>query len=161
MMDDYENWSKEIGCKFHVQLEIKSIYGSEERGIFTKQTVSPNSAILSIPFQSVLSLESVAATGLSFLDISLFREDDILAITLLHEKYDKGEKSFWAKHISMLPISYDSIVNYDNYELDHIVGSNLFTLAHRWKSQIEEDFNQLTSNNDIKRLGEWFNIGNQ
>ena len=141
--ESYLAWANDaLNISFAKKIVIKDMPGGE-RGIYCDEDIEPNSAIFSIPFSSLLSIKSAAGTP--FEDISDWREDDLLAILLLYEKYHKRESSFWHPHIQCIPKEYHSIINFTDDELEMIKGSNLYMTTIAWKSQIRNDFMSLSA----------------
>ena len=141
--DNYVKWTESIGAKFLQPLNIGAINKSE-RGVFCESNISKNSALMTIPFTSLLTIKSAVGTPCECL-LNCCREDDILAFLLLKEKFVLKDNSFWYTHILQLPKSYDSIPNYSEEELAWIVGSNLYYTAQSWKTQIRNDFDDFRS----------------
>ena len=155
----YIDWAKS-----HLKVEINKLKIFEqavnERGFYVEDDITLEQNILiSIPVDSLLNLDYCVYSHPIFISLlSVLREDDLLALLLLYERSLKQESKFYY-HIIILPSEYHSITNYSDDELELIRGSNLFVLAHRWKSQIATDFEDLVSfriqGNEVA-LGELF-----
>lgn len=137
----YGAWAKsEIGVNMIKELSIRDLPGGE-RGIYCEEDIEENSTIFSIPFSSLLTIQSAAGTPLE--SASIWREDDILAVLLLYEKYHRKHASFWYKHILCIPAEYHNIINFSDNELEMIKGSNLYPIATAWKTQVRQDFENI------------------
>ncbi len=91
------------------------------------------------------------------------REDDCLSLLLLYEKHDKKHESKWWKHIELLPIHYDSIIYYNDDEMELIRGTNLYVIAKVWQKQIHNDYEELSiygnQTNSFFHNSDWFTLG--
>lgn len=139
-MEEYKNWAIErLSIKFSNNLNIIDL-GEGERGVYSNENIEINTILLTIPFNSLLTINSVINTPLENIKL-LWREDDILAILLLYEKYIQKENSKWYLHIKYLPEVYHNTINFNNEELKLIEGSNLYITTINWKNQIQSDYN--------------------
>ena len=141
-MENYKNWMKDhLFARISSSMSIIEL-NNNERGIFTSQSLENHTILLTIPFNSLLSINSIISENIEIFQsiLTLWREDDILAILLLYEKYFKKENSKWFVHIQYLPSNYHSIINFTDEELKEIKGSNLYDLTINWKAQIQSDF---------------------
>ena len=132
-------------------------------GLFPLTLIKSGSLILSIPFSSLLTAASAIESP--FRNISdEIREDDLLALLLLYEKFEKKELSRFYKHIQIIPEKYDSLVNYNTNELNYFQGSNLYVTATRWITQIHEDFQEVCGYNvdelSLVTAFPWFTFDN-
>jgi protein-histidine N-methyltransferase len=148
----YGAWAKSmVGIELMKELSIRDLPGGE-RGIYCEEDIEPNSTIFSIPFSSLLTIKSAFGTPLESVP-SYWREDDVLAVLLLYEKYHRKEASFWHPHILCIPAEYHSIINFSDDELEMIEGSNLYTIATAWKVQVRQDFANI-----ITQIPQLFNV---
>ena len=127
--------------------------------------IEKNSVLMTIPLDSTMTKLSCKGTPIEGI-ADIAREDDVLALLILFEKFERGEKSRWYKHLRLLPGCYHSISNYTDSELEYIEGCNLYSIGIAWKQQIHEDFISLrrlillSPNEDITELisKEWFTL---
>ena len=141
----YATWAKdELGVEVDPRLEIRELEGDDERGIYVKdKAIPPQSTLARVPFSSLLTIEQLPRFPiLSKVAKLLTREDDILALMLIHERH-RGAKSKWSKHIACLPKQYHSIANYSDEDLELIKGCNLQSVAKKWKTQIQQDYDEV------------------
>ena len=136
-------WSVE----YHSSISIVES-AEDERGVkCTDETIKANSTLFSIPFESIMTIAYLPDSQLykshPFLLKVQLREDDLLALLLLHEKYIVKDISKWDKHIKILPKRYYSIPNFSTEDLELIKGSNLYSIGKIWKNQIIGDFQDL------------------
>jgi len=142
-MDKYLRWSRDaLGITFNQPIHVNDC-PELERGICCTQHVKSESIILTIPYSCLFSIKRIDSTSPFYNLSSLCREDDLLALLLLHEKYVIGKYSTWSNHISILPTSYDNVTNYSSKELSYLIGSNLHKLAIAWQDQIKQDYDSL------------------
>lgn len=145
----YIKWCKEqLKLEFpNGELSIKSLNTEgTERGIISHDLKKDGPSLVKLPFDSIMTILSTKGTPLESL-ISACREDDLLSIFLLYEKFERKNNSKWHNHIEILPETYHNIANYTDQELDnYIKGSNLYYVAKKWKKQISTDFLDLKSN---------------
>ena len=139
-MDDYLSWAQtSLGITLHHPITIASLPG-HERAIRCINDIPADSKIMSVPFTSLLTTTCAKGTPLEPL-MDDCREDDMLVMLLLCEKHEVTSK--WARHIEIIPSSYDSIINYTDTELEYIKGSNLHSLTLSWKQQTQTDYSDL------------------
>jgi len=102
--------------------------------------------LVQVPFSSLLTLESIKAipalAPLLRADPPL-REDDALAILLLHER-GRGKASKWAAHIRVLPPRVDNALNFPTAVLKRLGGSQLGHLARQLQRQAREDYAEVS-----------------
>ena len=169
-MEEYQRWATDdlgISCLRSLKVvEIASSGTDVERGIACQEEIPPRSELLRIPFSSLmckhhlLNFELVKCVSFS----DGLREDDALALCLLHEKFSMGTSSKFFPHMKLLPHQYHSITNYTEEELNWLRGCNLFAVATVWKKQISDDFTSLCGtlcNDGRTTLGEflpWFTL---
>lgn len=144
MDNSYINWAKT-----HLQIEIdprliiqQFSEGEDERGIFARNSIQANSTLVIVPFDSLLTIESIKYIPSLTSLIGICREDDLLVLILMHE-IKKGDDSKWSKHLKLLPKTFHSIINYNDDELEYIKGSNLYLIARQWKIQVRDDYLEL------------------
>jgi hypothetical protein len=138
-MDHYHTWAKTVlSIDFKEDLKVIEL-GGGERGVYFQQNIPKNATILTIPFDSLLTVHSTKQTPLESI-VSSWREDDILAFLLLYEKYVVGDQSRWSLHLKYLPLAYHNTINFMDEELEWIQGSNLYLTSHQWKQQIQSDY---------------------
>ena len=143
MIDYMESCKKLFKIQYHPAI---GIFGSakgnaeDERGIRCKEDtpIESNCCLFTLPLYSVMSTASLPQsalfeTSLQYLVDKELREDDQLALFLLHEKYIVKEDSKWAAHIAVLPEQYYSIPNWTYEQLELIKGSNLYTIGGHWQ----------------------------
>lgn len=144
---EYANW---VASALQMQLDprlqvFEQCHDGEqiERGIRTTASVPANSTLAIVPFASLITVETSKDYDPIFAALrEQLREDDMLALVILHEKY-KSTASRWHPHFAFIPTVYHSIINYTEDELEWIKGSNLYDIAYRWREQVKEDFASL------------------
>ena len=146
---DYLAASHDWGVTVHPSVTIRLLDGDDERGVFcrTDSSVPINSVIFSLSFESIMTVAYVPESVLhrevlTAVQATTLREDDLLALLLLHERR-LGTASKWAKHIMVLPRTYTSIPNFSAVQLELIRGSNLYSLGSAWQQQLRNDFDEL------------------
>lgn len=150
-MEVYKAWATgDMGITMLDDLHIRELPG-DERGIFCKNDIAANTALISIPFDSLLDTRAIQGNSLKKLADLKLREDDLLSVLLLHEVHERGLDSRWYPHLQMIPTTYHNIINFSDEELDLIKGSNLFHTAHSWQAQVRSDFALLLL--ELKRSG--------
>lgn len=165
-MEEYHLWAKTVlGIDFKEDLKILEL-GDGERGVYFQQVIPKNSTILTIPFSSLLTILSAQQTPFASV-MSSWREDDVLALVLLYEKYVVGDLSRWSLHIKYLPQAYHNTINFLEEELQWIQGSNLYLTTIQWKQQIHSDYLliydkalALLKNEVTSPCEEWFTFEN-
>jgi len=75
---------------------------------------------------------------------SPLREDDALALLLLHER-SRGDASSRRLHLASLPSSYEGVLFWSQAELEELQASPLRALAARLQAQAADDFAELAS----------------
>ena len=130
------------GCKLG-SVEITT-YEYEGRGVKAAAAVKKGNPLFSCPIKLLVSAAAARAEptlGPVFAQLSL-RDDDILALFLLHERR-KGAASAHAQHIASLPTSYDQTIFWSPEEMAEIQGSNVFGITAQLLVQIKEDYETL------------------
>ncbi|DAZ99740.1 TPA: hypothetical protein N0F65_003527 [Lagenidium giganteum] len=117
-----------------------------ERGVFVAEDIAPQSVVLSIPFESLLTVDWVRRKHRVLRQIKFFQhldaetEDDQLAIALLYEKFVAREQSKWFPHITVLPRTYHNIMYFTKQQVDMLQGSNLFFIAEQIHDKVKSDY---------------------
>ena len=141
------------GIQMHPSIGIIDLQ-DDERGIVCLDDASiipTNACLFTLPFESILTTASLSSSQLQreclchLLDNTPLREDDALALLLLHERYVVKSNSKWYQHIQMLPKQYYSIPNFTVDQMALIKGSNLYTLGMVWRKQLRDDYDDLCS----------------
>jgi hypothetical protein len=141
-MERYQQWAiTNLSVNLLHDLKIHEL-GDGERGVYAEKNIPLNSTILTIPFSSLLTTCSAKNTPFESV-LNLWREDDLLALLLLSEKYIQQEQSRWSLHILSLPVAYHNTVNFTDDELELIRGSNLYLTTRQWKEQIRSDYESI------------------
>src|SRR5690242_16093316 len=70
-------------------------------------------------------------------------EDDVLALMLIREKYQKGKESRWYTHIAALPLVVDNPFFYTDEEVQAFKGTNFFPIAKTMREQGEKRFAEI------------------
>ncbi|KAE9103472.1 hypothetical protein PF010_g13715 [Phytophthora fragariae] len=147
----YNEWAAET---LAVQIATDFVYETQEgacdaeRGVFIAEDVTPHTEVFSLPLDSALSVQSLR-TNVVLQSIAFFqqltpeREDDQLAIALLYEKFVRGGKSKWAKHIELLPRTYHNALYFGHEELKALEGSNVFFVAQQMEKKVALDYARL------------------
>ncbi|CEG39488.1 N-methyltransferase [Plasmopara halstedii] len=147
----YNEWATET---LDVHIATDFVYETQdgacatERGVFIAEDVPPHTEVFSIPLDSVFTVKSLQKNA-PFKSIAFFqqfmpeREDEQLAIALLYEKFVRGDKSKWAKHIDLLPTTYYNALYFEPEVLKALEGSNLFFIALHIKEKVVADYTRL------------------
>lgn len=163
-MGEYLYWAVEtLGIKSHPSVQVFEVpCGDGERGLRASADIEASSSdtveLICIPRDAIMTRKDVPEPFIRFI-VPEMREDDALALILLFEKHEMKERSKWAPHISILPHTYHSIVNWSSEDLESLRGSNLYTTATLWKRQVEEDFEVITRSlfdDDLLPKPSWF-----
>lgn len=147
----YNEWAAET---LKVQIATDFVYEHQEgaceaeRGVFIAEDVTPHAEVFSIPLDSVLSVKSLQENAVLqsiafFQQLTPEREDDQLAIALLYEKFVRGSKSKWAKHIELLPRTYHNALYFGPEELRALEGSNVYFIAQQMEEKVAHDYARL------------------
>lgn len=147
----YNEWAAET---LKVQIATDFVYEYQEgaceaeRGVFIAEDVTPHTEVFSIPLDSALSVKSLQENEILqsidfFQQLTPEREDDQLAISLLYEKFVRGKKSKWFKHIELLPETYHNALYFEQEELKALEGSNLFFIAQQMEEKVAQDYARL------------------
>ena len=122
------------GIQIHPSLAVIELEDNERGIVCLEDALIPaNACLFSLPFESILTTASLSSSQLQreclchLLDTTPLREDDTLALLLLHERYVVKSESKWYQHIQMLPKQYYSIPNFTHDQMSLIKGSNLYT----------------------------------
>jgi hypothetical protein len=129
-------------CKL-ANVEITT-YEYEGRGVKAAADMKKGNPLFSCPIKLLVSASAARAEptlGPAFAQLSL-RDDDILALFLLHERR-KGVASAHAHHIASLPTSYDQTIFWSPEEMAEIKGSNVFGTTAQLLLQIKEDYESI------------------
>ncbi|KDO34458.1 hypothetical protein SPRG_00522 [Saprolegnia parasitica CBS 223.65] len=150
MMDDdasfvgYNTWAVEaLDVALNADLVYEESSGGD-RGVFVSEAIKAHTAILSIPFESLLNLYSIAASPLAEIPHLHEREDDCLAWFLLYETH-LNKASKWARHIAVLPRTFHNILYLSDADIERLEGSNVYYVARHLQSQVAADFDELTT----------------
>jgi hypothetical protein len=143
----YLSYARDIGIEMLDDITLMDLPDGE-RGLVVLQDTEPRTVLISVPMSSIMTTESCHNDPqlARLLSLSL-REDDLLAILLLHEKHVKQHESKFFQHIKLLPVKYHSIPNYTDDEFKFIRGSNLYTTGKSWQKQIQSDYDDLLKTN--------------
>ena len=140
------------GIQMHPSIGIIDLKDDERGIVCSDDTMIPtNACLFTVPFEAIMSIASLSTSPLQreclsyLLDTSPLREDDALALLLLHERYVVKSDSKWYQHIQMLPKQYYSIPNFSDDQMALIQGSNLYTLGMVWRRQLRDDYDELCS----------------
>lgn len=147
----YNEWATEA---LNVQIATDFVYETldgacaTERGVYIAEDVPPHTEVFSIPFDSVFSFKSLQEIKAlqSILFFQHFQpeyEDEQLAIALLYEKFVRGDKSKWAKHLERLPTTYYNALYFTSEMLKALKGSNLSFIALQIQEKVTFDYIRL------------------
>jgi histone-lysine N-methyltransferase SETD3 len=138
-----------LGVKVNFDLSVSHLSADkqdpnwQERGVFCSTPVPDKAVLVSVPFDSLLSVEVARQRpelapllGNESLEM---REEDILSLLLLMEK-SKGDQSKWHKHIEVLPTHYHNVMYFEGLQLEAMKGCNLYVIAQQLQRQIDDDF---------------------
>lgn len=125
------------------RLEVRKFAeGDDERGIYTTSTIPVNSTLAVAPLTSLLTTDHASNVPVLSSIAHLLREDDLLVLIMVYEQH-LGVEAKWARHLTLLPKQYHSIINYTKEELELIRGSNLYIIATQWQKQVCDDYRAL------------------
>src|SRR5690606_31648793 len=115
------------------------------RGIRAKQDIKSNVKLLSIPLSSnvimsELSVSSELQNLLNQLDIDTSQPTHLMAIQLLYEKLEKGEKSFWFPYLETLPEEFTTTLYFTDEELEEFQDSKIKQFSKMRKQTVEKNF---------------------
>lgn len=145
MKDPYLAWATtQLGVDLYEGVLLTDL-GNDERGLYASQSIPAGTIIARLPLSSLMTIEACAEIPSlnPLLSTPSMREDDLLSLLLLYERFVLCDQSKFHLHILSLPKEYHSIVNYTEDELEEIKGTNLYITAKRWKIQIQNDFEGL------------------
>lgn len=156
----------------HPSLEIKDGRGGE-RGVFVKHDIPCGEVLVKVPRYSLFTLDSVREDDCPALR-SLFsiseglREDDVLAIALLYERFGRPceAPSKWAAHLDVLPTGrLLNAINLSSTAIQRLEGSSLHALVGRQQEQVLCDYAELSALpmtvGDMRLSGcEWWSVEN-
>jgi hypothetical protein len=129
---------------------------SGERGVFATATIPAGTLLVQVPFVSLLTLDSIhdiPALAPLLRATPPLREDDALAILLLHEK-GRGPASKWAAHIQALPQHVDNALNYSVVVLKRLGESQLGHLARQLQRQARQDYAEVSRRSGLVLVDE-------
>ena len=114
--------------------------------------IAPSAVAVSVPVALTVSVSSIPSSSVGPLVRALeaqqrsgLREDDILALWLVYERWVAGASSVWAPHISRLPESVDSPFAFSTAELAATRGTSLAPIATQMQRQVAEDHATLSA----------------
>ncbi|CAM9617005.1 unnamed protein product [Discosporangium mesarthrocarpum] len=143
-LEGYIEWAESnLGVVVHHPLHLGSTPGKDERGVFCVDAVPPESILVSVPWEALLTVEGVVSTPMEPLLENGSREDDILCLLLLYHKHVLGEASPFWRHLVVLPEKYHQTVHYSEDELELLRGSSLHAMTIQWKSQVQADYKEV------------------
>lgn len=119
-------------------------YEYEGRGVRAASAVKKGNPLFSCPVKLLVSVAAARAEptlGPVFEQLTV-RDDDILALFLLHERR-KGAASAHAQHITSLPKTYDQTIFWTPEEMAEIAGSNVAGITAQLLLQIKGDYDSL------------------
>ena len=136
----------------HPSLEIKDGRGGE-RGVFVTHDIPCGEVLVKVPRQSLFTLDSLleddnAALRSLFSISEALREDDVLAIALLYERFGRSSEapSKWSAHLDVLPTGrLLNAINLSSTALERLKGSSLHSLACQQQCQVISDFSELSA----------------
>ncbi len=134
-----------LGIHVHPALEIKE--GAEgERGLFMTGEVPPDTVLIRVPLDSMLTVDVPALASLRVAFPAL-REDDLLAIALLYERFGRPatQPSKWQAHLALLPDNVPNALNLSTSARARLEGSSLHALVYRQQKQVVDDFAEVNA----------------
>jgi histone-lysine N-methyltransferase SETD3 len=141
------NWLIQGGA-FFPKLHLK-YYSEDYRGIHAAQPMQAEETIISIPLKFILTTE-IARDGPICKKINssgcvVRSKHSYLAVALLEEK-EKGEESYWAPYINILPVRYSNKpVNFTQEELNWLKGSFSLEKIKQQRESLEEEYQNILS----------------
>ncbi|TMW56044.1 hypothetical protein Poli38472_008692 [Pythium oligandrum] len=129
-----------------------------ERGVFIAEDIAPQTQVLSIPLGSLLTTlwveqqheDAVYARVLSWVEAQesspedgVDVEDDVLATTLLYERFIARDKSKWWRHLQLLPTTYHNALYFTDKEVEMLQGSTVCYIAQQMKTNVDAGFARL------------------
>lgn len=120
--------------------------GASGLGLVATRPLSKGERLCSVPAVCCFSVSAARASPTLAPLLTQYgqplREDDVLALLLLHEK-GKGGDSVRAHHVAALPAHYDCTLFWSEEELQEVTGSPCGALTAALLSQTEADYNAL------------------
>lgn len=148
--DGYLDWARDaLGIEINPSFEIRTGVDGEN-GMVITEDIEPGKVCCLVPFNAMLHIgspieaftveEQRVAAELADVTKNMTREDDILALRLLFERDVRGKNSRWARHLRQLPaVPRHSLLRWQAEELKELAGTNIHTLAIRWREQVVKD----------------------
>eukprot|EP01100_Stratorugosa_tubuloviscum_P004292 TRINITY_DN206_c2_g2_i1.p1 TRINITY_DN206_c2_g2~~TRINITY_DN206_c2_g2_i1.p1 ORF type:complete len:487 (+),score=186.68 TRINITY_DN206_c2_g2_i1:71-1462(+) len=144
-------WSSNGGRQPSGQLcELRNWSSSNLRGVAATKSINERTLLLTFPFHFAWSATTAYASriGQILQEYNQIREDDLLAIFLLFEKFlgkmTSGRCCSTRKaHLDVLPKSYNMTIFMTDQQLEEIKGTNLYLTTIRLREQIRNDYLQL------------------
>lgn len=141
-----------LNISIHPSLEIKQ-RANRDRGIFVKDNIASGTVLVKVPCSSLFCLDTLIEDNIYGLrsivaDAVTLREDDVLAIALLHERFARSadDPSKWAAHITILPRKrIHNAINLSNDAVSQLQGSSLFAIVRQLQQQVLSDFTELSA----------------
>ncbi|OQR89500.1 hypothetical protein ACHHYP_06253 [Achlya hypogyna] len=137
----YNAWASEaLDIAVGADLVYEELDG--DRGVFVSEAIKAHTAILSVPFESLLNLYSIAQSPLREIPHLHEREDDCLAWFLMYETF-LNPNSKWARHLQVLPKDFHNILYFADDDIALLQGSNVYYVARQLQQQVVSDFDEL------------------
>jgi len=150
-LEAYRRWAEEsLGVVLHPALRLGSSPkegDAADRGVFATAAVEECDVLVTVPWAALLKVQDVTETPFAELAGTApgLREDDILALTLLFEKHERGAESRWSRHIEMLPEAYGSLLFWSAEEVEGLRSTNSYPTAKALLEQVPRDYAELAA----------------
>lgn len=143
-LSPFLQWLQSNGVYIHPNIEIYD-FPDMGRGIRAKQDIKSNVKLLSIPLSSNVIMSELSVSGelqnlLNQLDIDTSQPTHLMAIQLLYEKLEKGEKSFWFPYLETLPEEFTTTLYFTDEELEEFQDSKIKQFSKMRKQTVEKNF---------------------
>ncbi|CAM9615510.1 unnamed protein product [Pylaiella littoralis] len=142
--EGYLAWAEEeLGVVIHHKLRVSSTPGREERGVFCEDDIPADTIVVSVPWETLMTIDSAKGTPFEGLMEVGAREDDVLCLLLLYHRHVLKDLSPLKKHMDVLPREYHQTIFYSDDELELLRGTSLHAVTVQWKTQVASDFREL------------------
>jgi hypothetical protein len=139
-----EWFRQQDGCRLFPAAEVAH-YEYQGRGLRVSAPITKGNPLISVPLPMLFSAKAAKADPALAAIIAAcptLRDDDLLALSLLHER-SLGAASARAQHIASLPTDYDLTIFWTEEELAELVGSNVKSITEQLHAQTRADFASL------------------
>jgi histone-lysine N-methyltransferase SETD3 len=146
---DFINWLHR-GDVYFAKLDIK-FYSDDHRGVVSKQNISKDEIILTVPKDMLISIELAKSTELgkaiaSFMYTDLSSPKHCLLSSFILQEQEKGDESKWKFYLDILPKDYSNFpIFFTDEELCLLEGSPFLQQIIEKKIDIRRDYDKICS----------------